>query len=259
MIVSLFGLREYLALTYEARRDRVADLIALAAVPLHYVLILEGSNGEWLIFLPTLMFLLLAVRLVLTGTTSGFVYDVSSVFWGLMLTTFCVSFAVRLAVLPDEYNPVGHWAGWMFFLIILTEINDIAQALWGRKFGRHKVTPTVSPHKTWEGLLFGMATTIVAAVLLAPLLTPLGSARFFPAFFPGQWSIVAGLIIALGGFFGDVTVSAVKRDMGAKDSSRLLPGQGGMLDRIDSLSFTAPLFYHFILVLHSWKESPAAP
>jgi phosphatidate cytidylyltransferase len=252
-LASVLGLREYLGLTFEMRRDRVADFLAYAAIPVHYLLLHGQSTELSNNFLPLVFFLLLSIRLVMTGTTIGFVYDVSSVFWGLMLTTYCVSHAVRLVHLPETLNPVGGWPGWIIYLVLLTELNDIAQALWGRQFGRHKVTPTISPKKTWEGLLFGMATTVVAAVLIAPLLTPLAD---LPGLIPWQWAALAGLIIAAGGFFGDVTVSAVKRDVGVKDSGTLLPGQGGMLDRIDSLSFTAPLFYYYLVLVLPVAQSP---
>ena len=139
--------------------------------------------------------------------------------------------------------------------MLLTESNDIAQALWGRQLGRHKVTPQVSPHKTWEGLLLGISTTVLLAIALAPLLTPLHAGPSRESLrvelgFPVVWSALAGVAIAVSGFFGDITMSAVKRDVGIKDSSSLLPGQGGMLDRIDSLTFTAPVFFYFVYWLY---------
>jgi len=245
-VASTIGLAEYLALTHESRRDRVADILALLALPLHYLLIYFGREDVVVAFLPVCFLIILAIRLVTTGTTTGFVHDVSSVFWGVMLVGYLLSHAARITALDRKENLVGDWEGWLIYLVLLTELNDIAQALWGRQFGRHKVAPTVSPGKTWEGLLFGMATTVVAACALAPILTPLLE---LPAWIPLQWAIMAGLLISAGGFFGDITMSAVKRDVGVKDSGQLLPGQGGMLDRIDSLSFTAPIFYYFVLVL----------
>ena len=122
------------------------------------------------------------------------------------------------------------------FLVLLTQLNDVSQYVWGRSFGRCKVIPTISPNKTVEGLLGGVATTMVLAQLLAPVLTPL------------HWyhAAAVGLVIGFGGFVGDVVVSAVKRDIGVKDSGSLIPGHGGILDRVDSLTFTAPLFFHFM-------------
>ena len=110
----------------------------------------------------------------------------------------------------------------------------------------------VSPHKTWQGFVLGVLTTIgVAVAVLAPWLTPLADwprtvvAASLPRV-PYLPAAVAGLLIAVAGFFGDITMSALKRDAGVKDSSHLLPGQGGILDRIDSLTFAAPVFFYFV-------------
>src|SRR5690606_15731572 len=129
----------------------------------------------------------------------------------------------------------------LLYLVFLTQFNDVAQYTWGRLFGRRPIVPVVSPKKTWEGFLGGLLTTTVAAVLVAPLVTP----------FDWQQAAASGLMIAAAGFIGDVTVSAVKRDLGVKDTGSLIPGHGGIMDRIDSLTFTAPLFFHFVRYFHA--------
>lgn len=101
--------------------------------------------------------------------------------------------------------------------------------------GKKKIIPKVSPNKTWAGFIGGVLTTTVLAVILAPLITP------FSLFA----SIIAGLYIGLTGFIGDVNISALKRDLNIKDTSAIIPGHGGILDRVDSLTYTAPLFFHF--------------
>ena len=118
----------------------------------------------------------------------------------------------------------------------LTESNDIAQYLWGKSCGRRKVVPKVSPGKTLEGLMGGVITIMIASLIIGPLLTPLNTLQ----------ALLAGLLIGISGFCGDVVMSAIKRDIGVKDSGKLLPGHGGLLDRIDSLIFTAPVFFYFI-------------
>ena len=120
--------------------------------------------------------------------------------------------------------------------LALTESNDIAQYLWGKSCGRRKVVPKVSPGKTLEGLVGGVITTMIASLIIGPLLTPLNTLQ----------ALLAGLLIGISGFCGDVVMSAIKRDIGVKDSGKLLPGHGGLLDRIDSLIFTAPVFFYFI-------------
>jgi phosphatidate cytidylyltransferase len=102
-------------------------------------------------------------------------------------------------------------------------------------FGQSRVIPRISPAKTWAGLIGGFLTTVLLAGWLAPYLTPFDEAGAF----------AAGGIIGVAGFVGDITISALKRDLGIKDTGSLLPGHGGILDRIDSLTYTAPLFFHF--------------
>ena len=166
-------------------------------------------------------------------------FKAGTVHWGMMTTVFSVSHVAFLLVLPDEVNPNGGGAGLVLFLVFLTEFNDVAQYLFGKALGRRKAIPTVSPGKTVEGLIGGVATTIFLAWLLAPWLT----------FFDTRESLIAGTMIGLAGFVGDVVMSAVKRDIGVKDSGELLPGHGGILDRLDSLTYTAPLFFHFVWYL----------
>jgi phosphatidate cytidylyltransferase len=128
---------------------------------------------------------------------------------------------------------------WLLLAVFLTQFNDVAQYIWGRLFGKHPVIPKVSPKKTVEGLLGGLATTLALAVFLGPWLVPMSRLQ----------GAVIGLIAGLGGFLGDVTISAVKRDLGIKDSGTLLPGHGGILDRVDSLLVTAPLLFHVVRYL----------
>ena len=128
----------------------------------------------------------------------------------------------------------------MLFLLIVNALNDASQYVWGKLFGKKPIVPNISPHKTWAGFIGGVATTTVLASILGPILTPMSI----------KVSICAGLLIGIFGFIGDVVLSAVKRDVGVKDSSNLIPGHGGILDRVDSLTYTAPIFFHFICYLY---------
>lgn len=130
--------------------------------------------------------------------------------------------------------------GLLIYLVFLTEFNDVAQYIWGNSFGKRKISPTVSPNKTVAGFLGGVLTTTALAVILAPFLTPLVQYE----------AVGAGLLIGLSGFVGEVTISALKRDIGVQDSGSLLPSHGGILDRLDSLTYTAPLFFHYVFFLH---------
>lgn len=238
--VSFLALKEYLSLIPTRRADRRVLFWAYLAIPIHYYWVGTAWYGMFIIFIPVYMFLLLPLRMVIIGETEGFLRAMGTLHWGLMTMVFSLSHMAFLLVLPADKNPAGGGAGLMLFLVFLTQFNDVAQYTWGKLLGKHKVIPKVSPKKTWEGLIGGNLTTLALAILIAPYLTP----------FSLYESAGAGLIIGVFGFIGDVTISALKRDLGVKDSGSLLPGHGGILDRIDSLTYTAPLFFHYVYFLH---------
>ncbi|RMF41248.1 MAG: hypothetical protein D6753_09965 [Planctomycetota bacterium] len=203
-------------------------------------------------FLWSILLALTAVH-VLAGPVSGFTHRVGVQCWGWLIVSGGLGHAVLLSTLPRESNPVAGPMGWFLFVLILTETNDIAQALIGRRFGAHKkhrLAPVLSPNKTWEGFLGGVFVTLAVAIPLAMLLTPMHTWKFsvdgIAVRIPWLIPACAALLISVVGLVGDLNMSALKRDAGVKDSSQLLPGMGGMLDRIDSLTFTAPAFYHFL-------------
>ena len=251
--LSFLALKEYLSLIPTRRADREVLLWAYLAIPIQYLWIGMEWYGMFIIWIPIYMFLFLPMRMVLQGETGGFLRAAGTLHWGLMTMVFSLSHVAFLLVLeapqPElplrgasaaaAVAPTGGPA-LVLYLVFLTQFNDVAQFLWGKALGRHPVVPKVSPTKTIEGLLGGLATTVLLAVLLAPWLTPL---------LPRE-AVAAGVILGLGGFIGDVVISALKRDLGIKDSGALLPGHGGILDRIDSLTYTAPLFFHYVLYLH---------
>ena len=227
-LVSFLALKEYLSLIPTRRADRRVLFWAYLSIPVQYYWIYRGWYGMFIVFIPVWVMLLISARMVLIGETKDFLRAVGTIQWGLMLMVFAISHQAYLLVLGG--------AGLVLYLVVLTQLNDVAQYVWGKRFGRHKATPTVSPGKTLEGLIGGIATTTALSWFLAPLLTPLS-----------RWdSLAAGCLIGAGGFLGDITISALKRDLGVKDSGQLIPGHGGILDRIDSLTYTAPLFFHFL-------------
>ncbi len=239
-LISFLALKEYLSLIPTRRADRRVLFWAYLCIPLQYFWAGVEWYGMFVVFIPVYAFLYLPFRMVLIGETRGFLRAAGTLHWGLMTTVFCISHLAALLVLPALPESPSGGPGLVLFLVLLTQLNDVAQYLWGRRFGRRRVLPTVSPNKTWAGLLGGLGTTTILALLLHPLLTPLSP--------PGALS--AGLLIALAGFVGDVTISALKRDLGVKDSSGLIPGHGGILDRVDSLIYTAPLLFHFFRYLY---------
>jgi len=236
--ISFLSLKEYLTLAPTRRSDSMPLLWMYAAIPVQYLWTGMAWYGMFIIFIPVYVFLFLPARMVIAGDTKGFLHSASVMHWGMMTTVFALSHVAYLMTLPGADASAG--ALLVFFLVALTELNDIAQYLWGKSLGRIRVTPNVSPNKTLGGLLGGILTTMLLAVILGPLLTPMSYLH----------SLGAGLIIGAGGFCGDVVMSAIKRDFGVKDSGKLLPGHGGILDRLDSLIYTAPLFFHFYYYLY---------
>lgn len=239
-IVSFLAFKEYLSLIPTRRADHRVLLWAYLAIPVQYYWVWQNWYGMFIIFIPVYMLLILPMRMVLIGETQGFLRAIGTLHWGLMITVFNLSHMAYLLVLPEAKNPVGGVAGLLIYLVFLTEINDVSQYIWGKTFGKRKIIPKVSPGKTVAGFIGGVLTTVCLAALLAPSLTPLSLYE----------AIAAGALIGLAGFIGDVTISALKRDLGVKDSGSILPGHGGILDRLDSLTYTAPLFFHFVYYLH---------
>jgi len=231
--MSFLALKEYLSLIPTRRVDRSILLWAYVAIPVQYYLASIGSFGLFMVFIPVWMFLFMPAAMTLAGHTEGFLRAIGLLSWGLMITVFSLS---HTALLLSFGTKLGHAAGPLLFLVALTELNDVAQFTWGKLTGRHKIIPKVSPKKTWEGFIGGVLTTALVAYFVGPYLTPMTS----------LWSGAAGAMIAGTGFLGDVTISACKRDLGVKDASNLIPGHGGILDRVDSLIYSAPVFYHLL-------------
>ena len=141
--------------------------------------------------------------------------------------------------LPELAGFQAGGRGLLLFIVFLTEINDVFQFIWGKLLGRHKIIPKISPNKTWEGFVGGIITTTVIGFFLR-FLTPLNEVE----------AIGVSFLVACAGFIGDVVVSAVKRDIGLKDTGSLIPGHGGLLDRIDSLSISGPVFFYLVYNLY---------
>lgn len=237
--LSFLALKEFFSITPIRLVDRRVILWLYLAIPINYYLIHIGWYGTFIIFIPVYLFLFIPFRMLLLGETDGFIRSAATYHWAAMTTIFSISHIAYLFALPETVNPIGGAIGLVLYLVFLTQFNDVAQYVWGKNIGKRKIIPKISPNKTWGGFVGGVMTTIASGALLAEYLTPL------------TWKegLVAGGIIGVAGFIGDLTISAVKRDLKIKDTGKLIPGHGGILDRIDSLTYTAPLFFHFIYYL----------
>jgi phosphatidate cytidylyltransferase len=233
--LSFLALKEFLSILSVRQADRRAVFWAYVAIPIQYYWVSIGWYGMFIIFIPVFVFLFLPMRMVLIGETKGFIRSAGTLHWAVMLTVFSISHIAYLLTLPVK-NPDAGALGLVLFILFMTQFNDVCQYVWGKMLGKHKIIPKVSPNKTWEGFIGGVGTITLCAGFAAPLLTPL-------TFNQG---LLAGLLIGIGGFIGDVVISSVKRDLQIKDTGTLIPGHGGILDRIDSLLYTAPLFFHYL-------------
>lgn len=229
-LLSFMALREFWTLTPSRRGDhRGLFLSFFVVLPIQYVLLDIDWYGMFAIFIPVYAFLMLPAVATLTGETADFLARSARVQWGLMLTVYAVSHAPALLML-DTGVP---GALLLSYLVIVVQLSDVFQYVWGKLIGRHRFSPNISPSKTVEGLACGGLSAIAVGTLLYRL-TP---------FSPLQAAAISAVIVT-SGFFGGFVLSAIKRDLGAKDWGYIIEGHGGVLDRIDSLTFAAPLFFH---------------
>jgi phosphatidate cytidylyltransferase len=230
--LSLLALREYM--TIAPTRPGDAHTIFwtfFVFTPLQYYFIWLGWYGFYTIFLPVYVLIFIAVISATSGDTENFLERTGVITWGLMACVYCLSYAPALLKLEIPFY-TGN-AKLLLFLVMVGQISDVFQYIFGKTFGKHPIAPKVSPNKTWEGFIGGVATaTLVGAgIWWATPFSPLAAGAM-------------ALAIALLGFAGGLIMSAIKRDRGVKDFGAIIEGHGGVLDRIDSLCFSAPVFFH---------------
>lgn len=239
-VCSFAALREFVTLTHTRRADHWALAAAFFVVlPVQYYLVATDWYGLYAIFIPVYAFLLMPIASVLRGDTERFLDRVAEVQWALMICVFCISHVPALLTLQiPGYE--GRNVLLIAFLVIVVQMSDVLQYVWGKLFGRTRIAPRLSPSKTVEGFAGGVASaTLMGAALW--WVTP---------FTPLQAGLLA-LVITLMGFFGGLVMSAIKRDRGVKDWGHIVEGHGGLLDRLDSVIFSAPIFFH--IVRYGWS------
>lgn len=232
-MTSFFSLREFVTLTPTRSGDYVPLLVCFyLLIPAQYLLIGEQQYGIFAIFIPVYAFLLLPSIAALAQDTHDFLGRTAKIQWAVMISVYCISYAPALLLLKiNGYE--GSDALLLFYLLLVVQISDVMQYVFGKLFGRTKLAPVVSPSKTVEGLIGGgLSATVI------------GGAMWWITPFTFLQSLLISFVIVLMGFLGGLTLSAVKRGLGAKDWGMMIEGHGGMLDRLDSVSFAAPVFFH---------------
>jgi phosphatidate cytidylyltransferase len=232
-VISFLALREFVTLAPTARGDHRALLWCFFVfTPLEYVLVWIGWYGLFTILIPVYVTMFLAIRTAIAGDTARYLQRTSAIQWALLVCVYFVSYVPALLMLHIP-GYAGRNAALIFFLVLVVQLSDVLQYVWGKTLGRRRIAPSVSPHKTWEGFVGGVLCATAAGTAIW-WVTP---------FAPAQAAVIA-LAVALMGFAGGLIMSAIKRDLGVKDYGSLIPGHGGVLDRIDSLCFAAPVFFH---------------
>lgn len=231
--MSFFALREFVTLTPTKPADHVPLFLSFfVLIPLQYGLIGYRWYGLFAILIPVYAFLVLPAVSALAGDPDRYLERNAKIQWAIMVTVYCVSHTPALLLLSIE-GYEGQNALLIFFLLLVTQMSDVLQYVFGKLLGRTRLAPAISPSKTVEGLVGGgLAATAV------------GGAMYWITPFSLLQALAMSFVIVVMGFLGGVTLSAVKRSLGVKDWGAMIEGHGGMLDRVDSLSFAAPIFFH---------------
>ena len=232
-LLSFLALREFITLTPTRPGDhRTLFWAFFVFTPLQYKMVSSGWYGLFSILVPVYAFLFVPLRSAAAGDCERFLERTAKIQWALMVCVYCLSHAPALLTLEIP-GYTGQGAKLLFFLVVVAQISDVLQYVWGKTLGRHKIAPLVSPNKTWEGFIGGIASA-----------TGVGAALWWITPFTPWQAAGMALAITLMGFAGGLVMSAIKRDRGVKDYGALIEGHGGVMDRIDSLCFAAPVFFH---------------
>jgi phosphatidate cytidylyltransferase len=224
-----------LARKQQIRADRAAGLLGAVALFTIFYFTQPGGLPDPLMI--QLILILLTIGSLTAAMLRGAPFDrmITSVGVTLLSVMYIVLLGGHLIALRVGFAPqLSKHLLSFFFLVIMGA--DAAAYYGGRAFGRHKLAPNISPGKTWEGAIAGM---------LASLLLAVGAHYWFFPELPTKFALILAALMTVVSVIGDLTESALKRSAGAKDTAHILPGHGGILDRIDSLLFNAPVVYYF--------------
>lgn len=249
--LSFWALREFITMTPTRRGDHRALFYSLVIfTPLQYVLIALGAtNWEWRpgrqidfyglfsIMIPVYASLFIPARIAFAGDHKRYLERAAQIQAGLLVCVYSLSHAPALLYLDLGRSDGSAWegsnAGLLFFFVLISQLAEVLQWSWGKILGRKVIAAEISSTRTWEGFLGGSLTTGIVGALLY-WVTP------FKIWEAASLSI----LVAMMGFAGGMTMSAIKRDRGVNDYGSLVLGHAGVLDRIDTLCFSAPVFYH---------------
>lgn len=231
MILCFFALKEYFSMLKTRKSDRRIFLWAYIMIPIQFYWIAIGWYGMFIVFIPVYVFLFLPLPRIIGKGTIGFLRSVSITQWGVMLMVFGLSHLAFYQIASPIYG-----ANLVLFLLILTQMNDVIQYVISMYIGKSKVVPTANPYISWEGFTGAVLCTTSLALLLYRYLTP----------FDLIFGIISGLLISVSGYFGMLTISVLKRDLLIGNDKNVELIKYRYLNRIDSLTYTAPVYFHVI-------------
>lgn len=241
LLLSFLGFKEFLSLTPTRRADRRVLFWAYMAIPVQYILIWVDWYAAFIAFIPTYLFLFIPLCMVIIGETEGFLRAISTISWGIVVLVYCMGHLAYLLLLQPPYVSDAGGSGLFLFLLVLSQLSHVAQYLFGKLFDnpgwRIKVTTT----RNWASLVGSILVATLLSWIMAPQLTPLSEMQ----------SIWAGVAIAFASFVGYLTLSAIKIELQLRDRGTMTPGHGGVLNRIDTVIFSAPVFFHLLSYLLS--------
>jgi phosphatidate cytidylyltransferase len=272
-LISFWALREFITMTPTRRGDhRTLFWTFVVFTPLQYVLIGLGSYALYTVMIPVYASLFIPARIAIAGDAKRFLERVAKIQAGLLICVYCLSHAPAILSLELTTGPGGNrWvvgpaapqaaqsdeiagtageeqpqspadvapqrlgsnASVLFFFVLIVQLNDVFQYMWSHLLGKHAIAPQINASRTWEGFIGGALSTMLVGMLLS-WATPFGP----------YWAGPIAGAVALAGFAGSMTMSGIKRDRGVTDYGTLVSGHAGVLDRIDSLCFAAPVFFH---------------
>lgn len=239
--ISFWALREFITLTPTRAADhRALFWVFVLFTPLQYLLVGMGNEqyGIYSVLIPVYAFLFIPARVALAGDYKRFLERTAMIQAGLMICVYCLSYAPALLYLPiSKPAPTNltDRARLLFFLVLVVQMADLLEYAWEKLLGRHVIVPAINPNKTWEGFIGGVASA-----------TLLGSVLWWATPFEPWQAAALSLVVSVMGFAGGLTMSAIKRDRDVRDYGTLVEGHGGVLDRLDSVCFAAPVFFHLM-------------
>jgi phosphatidate cytidylyltransferase len=233
--VSFLALRELISVLELKYVSRKAIAICYLAIPLYYGLLCMKYSAIVYLGFAILLYIFIALFSIKSGQVNGVKWPTLILFSSCILTIFLPSYLIQILQLKCKYLSINASHLLLFFIFIVA-FNDVFQFTWGTIFGRTKLFPRISPNKTLEGLLLGVLTTLVLGAIL----------RFLTPFSIPTVLVISGAV-GIAGFIGDIFLSAIKRHLKIKDFSQTLPGHGGVLDRMDSLLISVPIYYYLVL------------